>query len=115
MKRTIERTLIIVAMVLHGLAVLSFGFQWMLTEVEADLPEELTFGPQMIVALAANIFAILLAVMVLNMLGSNAKKSGYWLIGMAAGLLLATLGGSIIASVLYVIAGIMCLKRRPEA
>lgn len=115
MKRTGERTLIIIAIVLHGLTVLSFGFQWMLSEVEVELPQELTFGPQMVVALAANIAAILLAVMVLTMLGSNAKKSGYWLIGMAAGLLIATLGGSIIASVLYVTAGIMCLKRRPEA
>lgn len=115
MKRTVERTLIIIAIVLHGLAVLSFGFQWMLAEVEAELPEELTFGPQMAVALAANIAAILLAVMVLTMIGTNAKKAGYWLIGMAAGLLLATLGGSIIPSILYAAAGIMCLRRRPNA
>ncbi|WP_252315363.1 hypothetical protein [Sinobaca sp. H24] len=115
MKRTAERTLIIIAMVLHGLAVLSFGFQWMLAEVNMEMPEELAFGPQIIVALVANVAAILLAVMVLTLISTKAKKAGYWLIGMAAGLLLATLGGSIIPSVLYVIAGILCLKRRPEA
>lgn len=115
MKRTIEQTLIIIAIILHGLAVLSFGFQWILSEVDMEMPEELAFGPQMIVALVANVAAILLAVMVLTLLRTKIRKAGYWLIGMAAGLLLITLGGSIIPSVLYVIAGILCLKRRPDA
>ncbi|WP_167751502.1 DUF4064 domain-containing protein [Lentibacillus salicampi] len=114
MKRTAEITLGVIALALQLLVIILlvsfmvfFSFQFPEMMSEKFVPWYAWF----VVAVHATGF--ILGVIALVLLKSKPKTAGIVLIATSIVMLLLTLGGTLIQSALFIIAGIMCLARTP--
>ncbi|GAK14552.1 DUF4064 domain-containing protein [Geomicrobium sp. JCM 19039] len=106
-----------------------FGSDQMQAELEADLANDPALNSEDIdmvlsvfsmfsaigwFAVVVMVIGMILAIIGLIKINGNAKTAGILLIVSGALMVILTLGGSIIQSVLFIIAGIMCLARKPK-
>ncbi|WP_166805885.1 DUF4064 domain-containing protein [Jeotgalibacillus sp. R-1-5s-1] len=116
MKRTVEKVLVIVALVLQLLVLISglFLAVFIGTSYPEQLPQvtELWYGW---IVLAVHLAGLLAGLAALFKMKNNPKAAGVTFLITGIIMLLLTLGATLIQSVLFMIVGIMCLVRRPEA
>ncbi|GAK03221.1 hypothetical protein JCM19037_1524 [Geomicrobium sp. JCM 19037] len=140
MKRTGEKVLgwigvavnfLVIVLTAMGTVVMSaaFGSDQLQAELEADLANDPALNSEDIdmmlsvfsmfsaigwFAVVVMVIGMILAIIGLIKINGNAKTAGILLIVSGALMVILTLGGSIIQSVLFIIAGIMCLARKPQ-
>ncbi|MCP3031608.1 DUF4064 domain-containing protein [Halobacillus sp. A1] len=114
MKRTGEKILLIIALSLQ-LIVLVLGVLLAIF-VGAQFPEQLPQYSEMWfvwVVFAVHLLGFILGVVALLMMRSRAKASGIIFICTGVSMAFLTLGATLIQSILFIVAGMMCLVRKP--
>lgn len=113
MKRTVERTLGIIALSLQFL-VLFFGLLFFFI-LDSLFPEQLPkFGELWFgwFALVVHLVGLVLGVIAFKLLNRDPQNAGVLFLSTGVAMLLLTLGATFIQSVLFIIIGVMCLVRK---
>lgn len=137
MTRTIEIILVVIGSIIHSFFMVIGGFMaWMyhnedkVTEMleDIDLEEDEELSPNEFIELINEIggsgwyiaigaaVAIITGIVALFFLrrNKNAKVAGYILISSALITTIGSLGGTVIGGIVFFIAGLMCLLRKPK-